>query len=91
MAYEQVYGPLLVHDRVDIGFAMCAYVMAALWSKGRHKPQDFLPPWLKELTKPERSDAAVIAAFEAMLKDAEGGSDADQGSTERGAMPQRPR
>lgn len=66
-----MYGPLLVQDRVDIGFATVCYVMAALWSKGHHKVTDFLPPWLRELAKAERSDAAVISAFEAMLQDAD--------------------
>jgi hypothetical protein len=45
MAFEQVHGPLLIHERVDFGFAMLGWLMANAWSRKRRKFTEFLPPW----------------------------------------------
>jgi hypothetical protein len=40
-----VHGPILVHERIDLGFAVLCTVMANLWSKKTYKPTDFLPSY----------------------------------------------
>lgn len=53
--YEQVHGPILVHDRIDIGLATVAYTVASVAPlKKRPAFSNFLPPWLRELTADER-------------------------------------
>jgi hypothetical protein len=42
---------LLVHDRVDVGFASLSYYLVKLLGKTRRKPEDFLPPWLRAKSK----------------------------------------
>ena len=56
---------------------MQTYVMVSLWSKGRHKFQEFLPPWMKDQIRTARTDDAVARAFEQMLKTVQEGTDAD--------------
>ena len=56
---------------------MQTYVMASLWSKSRHKLQDFLPPWMREQLRDTRTDDAVAGAFGDMLRKAQEGTDAD--------------
>ena len=46
-AYERVYGPILVHERLDVGLAQIGLIMAKLWGKGNPKPRDFLPVWYR--------------------------------------------
>lgn len=72
-AYEQAYGPLLVHDRVDIGFAQVCTVLAhLLGKKSRHTIKDFLPAWWREaLNKSERDDNTIRKNFEALMRTAE--------------------
>jgi len=72
MAYERVYGPILVHDRVDVGFAMLATLVHNLWAKKPRKIQDFMPQWFQELTeRTERRPEAVLQGFEALMRMAE--------------------
>lgn len=53
-AYEQVYGPLLIQDRVDIGFAQVSLILARLFGeKDRRTLRDFLPSWWRELASGE--------------------------------------
>lgn len=52
-AYEQVYGSVLVHERIDAGFAMIGYLIAKAFSDGKRTMtvRDFMPEWYRELTK----------------------------------------
>lgn len=52
-AYERVYGSLLVHERIDAGFALLGMLIAQTNSDGRrrYKQRDFMPEWYVELTK----------------------------------------
>jgi hypothetical protein len=44
-AYEQVAGPLLLHDRVDVAGALVAYATAKAAGAKHVRPRDFLPQW----------------------------------------------
>jgi hypothetical protein len=72
-AYEHLYGPILVQDRVDVGLAQLGLIMARLWgnSKKKLKVRDFMPRWYQDLT----ADNAVKQGFEQMLKLAEAPSE----------------
>lgn len=56
---------------------MLGYIMAALWGKGKPKPEQFLPKWMKDQRRAARTDDAVMSAFEQMFAMAQEGSDAD--------------
>lgn len=57
MAYEQVHGPLLVHERVDVGFASLSYYLVTLLGRrSQRKPESFLPPWLRVEPKPQSAE-----------------------------------
>jgi hypothetical protein len=74
MAYERVYGPILVHERIDVGLAQLQWLMARLWTKAKHKltPGDFMPAWYQELTKGiDRRPEAVLQGFEKLMGMAE--------------------
>ena len=47
--YEELYGPLLVHDRIDYGLASVAFTVAKIGGAKRAEFRHFLPPWLREL------------------------------------------
>lgn len=67
-AFERVHGPLLVHDRIDIGLAAVAYTIAAVAPlKRRPEFRKFLPPWLRELA----AEDSVRAGFESLRQMAE--------------------
>jgi len=68
-AFEQVYGPILVHERIDVGLAQLGWIMARLWAKPRHelKLRDFMPGWYQNLTQGD----AVLQGYEALMKMAE--------------------
>lgn len=68
LAYEQVAGPLLVHERVDLGFATLAYQLNALLGRKRVGFRDFLPPWLR----PKRQYHDPLKGFQELLDIAEG-------------------
>ena len=62
MAYEQIHGPLLVQERVDVGFAALSYYLVTLLGKKtRLKPKDFLPPWLRP--KPRVQSAEELRLY----------------------------
>jgi len=73
MAYERVYGPVLVHDRIDIGLAqVCLVLVKLLGQKSKHTLRDFLPAWWQEVTqRGNRQPEAVRQGFEALMKMAE--------------------
>jgi hypothetical protein len=76
MAYERVYGPILIQERIDIGFAQLQWLMARLWSKGKLTIQDFMPGWYRELTKDiDRRPGAIRKSFEALMGMAENAND----------------
>jgi hypothetical protein len=64
-AFEQINGPILVHERIDIGLAQIGVIMAKLWGKGNPKPRDFLPAWYRRA--PADPDGAVLGAMLAAL------------------------
>jgi hypothetical protein len=69
-AYERVYGSIIPHERIDVGFAQLSWLMASLWGsrkRGDFKIRDFMPPWYQELTAAD----SARQAFEAMLRQAE--------------------
>jgi hypothetical protein len=73
MAYERVYGSVLAHERIDVGFAMLGTLVHNLWSKKPRKIQDFMPSWFQELIgRTERRPEAVLQGFEALMRMAEG-------------------
>jgi hypothetical protein len=53
MAYERVYGPVLAHERIDLGFAQLSFYLVSLLSKKKrgqqYKLRDFLPGWMRNL------------------------------------------
>lgn len=71
-AFEHVYGPILVHDRVDIGLAKLSYYIASLFTDRRRKVKfrDFLPTYLRELMKQRESSSAddLRAFFEGLAR-----------------------
>jgi len=69
-AYERVYGPVLVHDRIDIGLAqVCLVLVKLLGQKSKHTLRDFLPAWWQELMKkPRRDETSVLQGFEALMR-----------------------
>jgi hypothetical protein len=78
MAYERVYGPILIHDRIDVGFLLLQQFMAYLWTKTRQQRtmQDFMPPWIRELAKDAtRRPDAIRSSFEALMEMAENAND----------------
>jgi hypothetical protein len=44
-AFERVWGPLLIHERIDYAGALNAYVSASVWGGRRYRLEDFLPRW----------------------------------------------
>jgi hypothetical protein len=78
MAYERVYGPILPHERIDVGFAQLQWLMVRLWTKTKRKLtiRDFMPRWYQELTKRgDTNPEAVRQNFEALMRMAENADD----------------
>jgi hypothetical protein len=69
-AYERVYGPLLVHERIDLGFAQLYYYLVSLLGQKkrgqRYSLRDFLPKWMRDLGRRSTDDGRSL---EATLKD----------------------
>lgn len=68
MAFEQLHGPILAHERIDIGLAQVSTIMANAWGRKRYKLREFLPAWWREATRKSAED--VDASFEALLRSA---------------------
>ncbi len=73
MAFEQVNGPILPHERIDIGLAQIGWILARLLGKSRRelKTQDFLPAWYGDLSKPKRDADSIREGFEALMRTAD--------------------
>lgn len=79
-AYEQVYGSLLPHERIDVGFAQLSMILAQLWAKGEHTVREFMPAWYQNLT----AEDTVRQWFEKQVRMADSGaSDRDEGAEPR--------
>ena len=67
--YERVFGSLLIHERIDAGFAMIGLILAQAFGDGRHtyRLRDFMPAWYRELTADDES-ARTWAMLEAMAR-----------------------
>ncbi len=61
MAYERTYGSLLIHERIDAGFALVAFVIAKAFSDGKRdmSPEDFMPPWYQELNRERKLERGL--------------------------------
>ena len=44
-AYEQVAGPIVVHERVDVAAAIIGTLIARLGGDKRTRPEDLIPKW----------------------------------------------
>jgi hypothetical protein len=66
-AFERLYGPLLVQERVDVGFAQLSYYLVSLLGQSkrgrRWKIQDFLPPWIANQSKRQPQSPEQLRAF----------------------------
>lgn len=59
-AFERLHGPILLHERLDVGFAMLNYVTAKVAGAKSVQPKDFLPQWGKqESMSPEQLRATM--------------------------------
>lgn len=45
IAFERVWGPLPIHERLDIGLAHACLILAQPYTKKELHLRDFLPPW----------------------------------------------
>lgn len=43
--FERLHGPILLHERLDYGFALVSAVLASIFDKRRHSPSEFVPKW----------------------------------------------
>lgn len=79
VAYEQVYGSLLPHERIDAGFAQVSLILAQAFGDGRrrYKMRDFMPAWFQDLTRDDE-----LARGMAMMKTL-GVNDADDLDADR--------
>lgn len=67
-AYERTFGSLLIHERLDAGFAQVSMML----SDGKHKLRDFMPRWYQDLTADEE-----LARGMEMMRGLGGVTDAD--------------
>lgn len=72
-AYEQTFGSLLVHERIDAGFAQVSLILAKAFSdKGaRYRLRDFMPKWFRDLTADDEL-ARGMGQLQALVDDADG-------------------
>jgi len=68
VAYERVYGPILVHERIDLGFAQLSYYLVSLLGQKKrgqqYKLRDFFPGWLRDLMRRPDDGKHLGAALE---------------------------
>lgn len=69
-AFERVYGPLLVHERIDMGFAHVCWMLARLLGDGKRQweVRDFMPSWFRDLTEEQEAErlGKMLAGLAAM-------------------------
>jgi hypothetical protein len=65
-AFEQLDGPILLHQRIDAAAALICFVVAKAAGAKRIRLRDFLPTWDRV-----RGEDAVVQSFAEMLKEAE--------------------
>jgi hypothetical protein len=59
-AFEHVQGPILIHERIDAGFARLA------GSLGGRPPEDYMPRW-DDGSRSQQTPEQMIAVFESAL------------------------
>jgi hypothetical protein len=72
-AFEQTFGSLLIHERIDAGLAQVSLILAKAFSdKGsRYSMRDFMPKWFRDLTA-EQELTRGMDQLKAMVDDADG-------------------
>jgi hypothetical protein len=72
-AFERVWGPILVHERVDVGLAHIAFYLASLLGKPkqgqRFRVRDFLPVWMRPKQRDDERASVLYAALKAWAKE----------------------
>jgi hypothetical protein len=63
-AYEAVYGPIVVHERIDLAGALIGTLVARLGGDKRTQPKDLVPKWDQR----PRSIEEAWGAFELLAK-----------------------
>jgi hypothetical protein len=58
-AYEQTFGSLLVHERIDAGFAQVSLILANAFSKRKFRFRDFMPQWFRDLTQEQELERGI--------------------------------
>ena len=58
-AFEKIYGPILIHERVDIAGALVAAILANINSKRKYEISDFLPKWTGATRKAQTADEVM--------------------------------
>lgn len=51
MAFEQIEGPILLHERLDVAGALIAFVSAKSHGAKNIRLKDFLPKWDREVVE----------------------------------------
>jgi hypothetical protein len=65
-AFERVEGPILMHERIDIGQAMTSYVVAAAAGAKEVTVEQFLPKWDGTEAPQRQSAEDIIAVIEGL-------------------------
>lgn len=66
-AFEMVYGPILLHDRIDAAAARVCYWLAG--APEGSPPDDFMPVWGSDApTTPEQSPEEMMAQLRTIQK-----------------------
>ena len=68
-AYEQTFGSILPHERIDAGLAQVSLIIAQAFSKHRFKIRDFMPQWFRDLTQDQELERGM-GVLRAMGKEA---------------------
>jgi hypothetical protein len=71
-AFERIHGPLLVHERLDIGLAELSYYLVSIFSRKRTRLrfEKFLPPYMREAIHRQPSDPDKLRSIFEGLVDA---------------------
>jgi len=72
-AFETVYGPITVHERIDAAAAQICWIIASAFSDGKRElsPADFMAQWSAEDAPRERkrqSPEEMIAILRSLQK-----------------------